>query len=142
MTSLSGLGRNLENESIQGRCVGKFWDDHDLISSAEVRYWLAVRAIREAVNQRLTGDPDLLFIEAWVRSFEGKWPLERALSVGCGAGELERGIVDLGVVRRCDGIDVGEASLEAARRASKQLGLDARPSPSPRRACPTYRICR
>lgn len=105
---------------------GEFWDDHNLASDVDVRYWLAVKRIREVVNRRLTGDPERLFIEAFVRSFETEWPLRRALSVGCGAGELERGIVDLGVVEHCDGIDVSAASIEMATDAARQIDLGGR----------------
>lgn len=106
--------------------AAEFWDDHSLTSMVDVRYWLGVRAIREAVNRQLTGRPDFLFIESFARSFEDTWPLKRALSVGCGTGELERGIVDLGVVQHCDGIDVSKASLAAARNAAEQIGLGDR----------------
>lgn len=98
---------------------GSYWDTHNLAPSEDVRYWLAVREIREAVNRRLTGDPDTLYISRFVESL-GE-PVERVLSVGCGAGELERGVAGHGAARWIDGVDVSEASLrEAARLAAEQ----------------------
>ena len=110
---------------------GNFWDDHNLASASDVRYWLAVKAIREAVNRRLTGDPDRLFIEAFLRRYQARWPFPRALSVGCGAGELERGVVGLGAVAHCDGIDVSAASLAMAREvAAREAAARSETEPS------------
>lgn len=98
-----------------------YWDTHNLAPSEDVRYWLAVPEIRRAVNQRLTGNPHLLYITRFVESL-GE-PVERVLSVGCGAGELERGVVEHGAAATVDGVDVSEASLREAERLAAEWGF-------------------
>jgi SAM-dependent methyltransferase len=98
---------------------GAYWDARHLAPPEDVRYWLAVPEIRRAVNRRLTGDPERLYITSFVEGLAA--PVGRVLSVGCGTGELERGVAGHGAARAIDGIDVGAASLrEAARLAAEQ----------------------
>ena len=101
-----------------------YWDRHNVAPEDDVRYWLGVQAVRQDVNQRLSGDPETLGIRHFLDSFKDRWPLARALSVGCGAGELERGVVGLGAVASIDGIDVSRSSLDLARRLAAEEGLE------------------
>ncbi|MEM7481751.1 MAG: class I SAM-dependent methyltransferase [Acidobacteriota bacterium] len=78
-------------------------------------------AVRREVNRQLTGDPDQLFIARFLERLSA--PAERALSVGCGTGELERGVANLGAARQVEGVDVSAASLAEARRQAEVEGL-------------------
>lgn len=98
-----------------------YWDAHNVTPSEDVRYWLAVLEVRRFVNRRLTGKPDVLYISEFVEGLTK--PVERVLSVGCGAGELERGVAGHGIALSIDGIDVSEASLREAERLAKGQGL-------------------
>jgi SAM-dependent methyltransferase len=105
---------------------GEYWDTHNLADAEDVRYWLAVPAVRAAVNAQLTGDPSTLYITQFL-AWQRQGPrARRALSVGCGRGELDRGVVEEGAVDELDGIDVSEASLEAARRLAARAGYSER----------------
>lgn len=103
---------------------GAYWDRHNLAPPEDVRYWLAVPEIRRSVNRRLTGKPDVLYITEFVETLEE--PAERVLSVGCGAGELERGVAGHGAARFIDGVDVSEASLLEAGRLAADAGFGDR----------------
>jgi len=89
----------------------------------DVRYWLGVLPVRRWVNRRMTGDPDKLYIQHFLESLRARWPLPRALSIGCGGGDLERGVVGLGAVAAIEGSDVGEGSIRIAREAAAREGL-------------------
>ncbi len=104
----------------------RYWDRQNVAPEEDVRYWLGVLPIREAVNRRLTGDPETLAIARFLDSFADRWPVARALSVGCGAGELERGVVGLGAVASIDGIDVSASSLDLAGQLATQEGVSDR----------------
>lgn len=105
---------------------GRYWDSQFAGASTEVLYWLAVPPVRAWVNRRMTGDPEKLFIQHYLESFRDRWPLPRALSIGCGTGDLERGVAGLGAVDRIDGVDVGERNVETARRQATEQGLSGR----------------
>jgi len=98
-----------------------YWDAHNVTPSEDVRYWLAVLEIRRYVNRRLTGKPDVLYISEFVEGLTK--PVERVLSVGCGAGELERGVAGHGIALAIDGVDVSEASLREAERLAEEQGF-------------------
>ena len=103
---------------------GAYWDTRNLATSGDVRYWLAVPEIRQAVNRRLTGKPDTLYITEFVEGLRA--PVERVLSVGCGAGELERGVAGHGAAHWIDGVDVSDVSLREAQRLAVEQGFGDR----------------
>jgi SAM-dependent methyltransferase len=106
--------------------AGEYWDAHNLAPADDVVYWLAVPAVRAAVNRRLTGDPETLYITRFLAALHDGPPPRRALSVGCGTGELDRGIALEGGVAQVDGIDVSAASLAAAEALAAEAGLGGR----------------
>ncbi len=104
---------------------GEYWDEHNLAASEDVSYWLAVPELRRRVNESLTGDPNKLYIQGFIETFKSQWPVERVLSVGCGAGDLERGVASQGIAKRVDGIDVSRKSLVEAEACARAEGLGA-----------------
>ncbi len=116
------------SEEIAGaRRSGEYWDRVAAGEFADdVRYWLGVLPVRRWVNRRMTGDPDKLYIQKFLEGLRERWPLPRALSIGCGAGDLERGAVGLGAVASIEGSDVGEGSIRVAREAAAREGLAER----------------
>lgn len=84
--------------------------------------WTGVAAVREYVNQRATGDPQM----DWVRHSGQFLPREnpRCLSLCCGAGVLERRLWDDEIAQDIMGIDAdGPCILEAANQAIPRPGL-------------------
>lgn len=96
----------------------RFWAPRD---AAEVRlgYWS-----QPYLNEVFTSHTDGKWYLNYVRDkyFEGK-PAKRALSLGCGAGQVDRAGLRDGVFEQVLGLDFSHASLEAARRDAAAEGL-------------------
>jgi hypothetical protein len=52
--------------------------------------WQANTAVREAVYSRISGDPHRWPLDWFQEAFADRFPLAEAVSIGCGAGALER----------------------------------------------------
>lgn len=76
------------------------------------------------INKRVSGsslhDPYQHFL---AKHIAGRLPVERALTLGCGAGELERGLAAHSFCRHHDAYDIAEESIRKAREAAAQGGL-------------------
>src|SRR5271166_1953628 len=88
--------------------------------------WMAHPTVRACINRRASGDSDrdaygrligLLTAMGWVL------PVETAVSLCCGAGELERGLADLRIARRIVGYDLSKAAISKARAQAAAAGL-------------------
>ena len=89
-------------------------------------HWMNHPAARAAINRRVTGDPARWPI-AWLPDVvAGRIPFGRALSVGCGVGNFERSLVELGIVRQVTGIDASAEVLAVARRSAAEAGMAER----------------
>lgn len=88
--------------------------------------WLDHKAIvRDYINPMSTGSSD----ETWFPYIARKYfpePVEKALSLGCGGGALERHALSLDVARRFDAYDISEGSIEAAREEAEKAGFGDR----------------
>ncbi len=92
------------------------WDGH----------WMSHPAARARINRRVTGDPARWPI-AWLASVVAdRVPFARALSIGCGVGNFERSLVQLGIATEVTGIDASAEVLESARRSAGQAGMESR----------------
>ena len=59
----------------------------------------------------------------FVRTYLGQTPVERALTLGCGAGELERGLTKYNLSREHEAVDISPGTIDQAARAAKAAGL-------------------
>jgi SAM-dependent methyltransferase len=89
-------------------------------------YWMANPMVRACVNGRASGNSgrdsyarlvQLLTEVGWVL------PVERAVSLCCGTGELERGLAGLGIAHRILGYDLAESAIGKARAQAAAAGL-------------------
>lgn len=87
-------------------------------------HWTQLDEVRAAINRKVTGDaaqPPL----AWFFQAVGKklaLPLARVLVLGCGAGRVEREVIQNGWAREVIAIDLSAKVLEVAR--TEAAGLD------------------
>lgn len=88
------------------------------------RHWTELRQVQEVINRRVSGDPAVDPYLHLVRTrLEGRLPLPSALTLGCGAGELERGLCQYGFALRHDAVDVSPRSIEKAIASATAAGL-------------------
>ena len=99
----------------------RFWDEGGRLEP-EDHYWGSQPLVRRAINRRVTGDPNRWPME-WFASRYASEPLACGLSVGCGAGLLERDALRKGICARVEGIDFSAESIEQARLEAEEAGL-------------------
>jgi SAM-dependent methyltransferase len=107
--------------------VSAFWavSPEDRAASGGMN-WLHHPLVARRVAIKAADRPES---DAYVHLFEvlrgagWRFPVPRALSLGCGHGGLERGLMLHGVVERCDGIDLSEGAIEEARRRAAEAGM-------------------
>jgi SAM-dependent methyltransferase len=100
-----------------------FWDRE--IIEQQFGGWLDHLHVRHYVNQLIGGERMMWPVE-WFEHWLGGRTFERALSVGCGGGGFERGLVERGLCKRVDAFDASITSLHLARTAAKDAGLGDR----------------
>jgi SAM-dependent methyltransferase len=105
-----------------------YWNDLERHAggSCMEEIWQAHPAVREAINARISGDPAVWPLDWFRGAFADRLPLARALSIGCGAGALERDLVAKGICERITGIDVAGPPLEKARQDAAAAGWSDR----------------
>ncbi len=89
------------------------------------RTWLEVPAVRDRIARMVSGRTEVdayHWLSEWLAQRQLHKPLERVLSLGCGAGDLERRLFREGIARSYEGIDVAPAAIERARSAAGALG--------------------
>jgi SAM-dependent methyltransferase len=87
--------------------------------------WTAHLAVRHYINRSIGGGDGTWPLD-W---FQGRYPsqvFERALSIGCGSGALERDLVRRGIVRSIEAFDASPASIELARELAAKENLGDR----------------
>lgn len=114
------------NSSSNGsdKTVAEFWSNNTSEEYFGITYWLANPLINQHFNFRLVGERDF---KSWVKfTFDyhlGGELKDSVLSVGCGSGELERGLAQLGVARNIIGIDLSPKRIAIAREKALELNL-------------------
>ncbi len=99
-----------------------FWDGHHHIAE-DPDFWMAHPLCRQAINRRVTGDPNIWPLDALATLPIAQHPFRRALSLGCGTGSLERAAMRMKMCVQIEGLDASERSLEVARHRALEEGL-------------------
>jgi SAM-dependent methyltransferase len=103
--------------------TGGTWRGRDCVR------WLQHPKVQERINIMTTGDPGKdryqYFVERYfpVRG-RGTARVKRALTLGSGHGELERGLTQYGLAEIHEGVDLADAAVEEATRLAKAGGFD------------------
>ncbi len=100
----------------------QFWDHHHG-NTESPRFWMAQALCRSAINRRVTGNPNEWPLEWFARLYG---PLSKGLSLGCGVGNLERSMLDIGMCEEITGIDFYSKSIEIARERAQEAGYGDR----------------
>ncbi|MGC8878591.1 MAG: class I SAM-dependent methyltransferase, partial [Anaerolineae bacterium] len=89
-------------------------------------WWEAGPELARHINAKITGDPQIDWIAYTLHKyFNGRLPLQRCLSLGCGTGHLERTLARYGAFVQCDAYDVADRSLRIARELAESNGLSS-----------------
>ena len=105
------------------RDATSFWDRE--IHEPQHSSWLHDWWLREYANTQIGGDIPLWPMDWFQRWLDGR-TFERALTIGCGTGGLERDLVRRDLVRSIDAFDGSVATLAVARRLARDEGLQSR----------------
>jgi SAM-dependent methyltransferase len=99
--------------------AAKFWDKE--IQRRSV-YWTEHPLIRAYVNECITG-VDWIWPTVALKAGWAFRPLGRALSIGCGTGNLERNLRNLNIVTTITGLDISKESIKRARDLAREEHL-------------------
>lgn len=101
------------------------WDDRVAeVESSAPQGWLDVERIEvEHIRPRVSGDPDVSYLDHFLAVHLPDRPVDRLLSLGCGGGNLERALVVRDAARRIDAFDVSPESIALARRLAEEAGF-------------------
>jgi SAM-dependent methyltransferase len=116
----------LTDEDLRRAKVNEVWSADAARDTQELgRYWMAHPMVRDRVNALASGRVDrdsyghlmeLLRARGW------RLPVARALSIGCGFGALERGLVAIDLVEQVEALDLAEGAIIEARRLAAEAG--------------------
>ncbi len=89
-------------------------------------YWMAHPTVRARVNVLVTGRADKDAYDRLVELLQLQGcpiPIERALSLGCGFGALERDLYARGMISRLDAYDLASTAIVEASRQAEVAGM-------------------
>lgn len=104
--------------------AGAFWDRE--ISEKTHVSWMEDPRILQAIRESIGGAGTPASAGEWFLSRLNGRTFERGLSIGCGAGNLERAAISLGVCKRVDAFDGSVHSLYLARQQAEKEGYGNR----------------
>ncbi|HEY7834154.1 MAG TPA: class I SAM-dependent methyltransferase [Ktedonobacterales bacterium] len=89
------------------------------------RFWLAVPEVYRRHQEKLTrGRTDATWWEYCLGEFlKDRLPAPRMLSIGCGAGQLERTLAGFHAFQACDACDLSPDLIASASRAAQAAGI-------------------
>ena len=104
------------------------WDEMvSKVETKEFKGWLDYEFIEcEYIRPQVSGDPDVYYLKHFIDRNLSNLPVERALSLGCGGGNLERFFVQENIVQTIDANDASPGSIEFAERMADEAGLGDR----------------
>ena len=105
--------------------VKAVWDDQaDKWRIGRGVHWLEHQKVQERINTKVVGRPGPDRYQHFVQQYlAGKTPVERALTLGCGAGEFERGMAQYDFCREHEAVDIAEGAIEKAIAQARAAGL-------------------
>lgn len=107
------------------RRVRQVWDDQAGQWAGKGLHWMEHPAVAARLRA-MTGGPGERdrFQYLLHRYFPEGATVDRVLSLGCGAGDFERGFAQYGFARAHDALDIAEGAIAQARAQAHAAGLD------------------
>jgi SAM-dependent methyltransferase len=104
---------------LRPHAIERYWSR--AFAAGGVETWLAEPAVRRYVNARVSGSPDSWPMEWLASRYHGGF--ERAVSLGCGDGALERDLRCKSLCRWVVGIDLSTGALALAVGRARAAGI-------------------
>jgi SAM-dependent methyltransferase len=105
------------------RAAGAFWD-REIVEQTHAN-WMDQPLVRASIDEMIGGSVPMPQGDWFVSRLNGR-TFERALSIGCGAGNLEREAIRRNVCKSMDAFDGSVHSLHLARTAAVRDGYGDR----------------
>ena len=89
-------------------------------------HWTELIAIHERLNRKMSGDTHIDLFRYIINFLSERGvdiPLQRCLTLGCGAGDFERSLAKYKVCLRHDGYDISEGAIRKAENKAREEGL-------------------
>ena len=101
------------------------WDRNvAAVESKEIKGWLDWEFVEvEHIRPQVSGDKSVYYLQHFFRKHLPRMPVDRALSLGCGGGNLERALIQLGAARSIDAYDASPESIRLANELAAADGL-------------------
>jgi len=104
--------------------VKHVWGAGRIWGGSHVQHWLQHPLVQERINIKVSGTAQMnrfeYFLERYLR---GTMPVERALTLGSGVGELERGLCQYGFARFHEGLDLSDEAVRIASQKAESEGF-------------------
>lgn len=105
--------------------IKNVWGTQRVWDGTDIRHWLQHPLVQERINLRISGIPQINRFEYFLRTYlEGKLPVDRALTLGSGLGELERGLCQYNFARAHQGVDLSDDAVAIAAEKACTAGYD------------------
>ena len=100
------------------------WGTGTVWRGARIQHWLQHPLVQDRINLKVSGSPGVNRFEYFLRRYlDGKMPVDRALTLGSGAGELERGLCHYSFATLHEGIDISDVAIRGARESAATGGF-------------------
>jgi len=112
----------MSEEKLVETKISEFWGQSTPLEERKLVAWMEHPRVIRHINKRTTGDETL----TWFSYIGNKYfqnSVNRALSIGCGEGGLERHALAQGMVELFDAIDISQGAIEKAQQAAKKAGF-------------------
>jgi SAM-dependent methyltransferase len=100
-----------------------YWNELEHHTDASAT-WMAHPLVRAEINRRVSGNPHLWPTTALRQWLGNRAPLGKCLSIGCGAGGMERSLIEERIAAHATGIDMAANAIAEARRLADGMPID------------------
>lgn len=108
--------------------TSEYWDNK--VSDVEqhiIKGWLDWQFIEdEYIRPQVSGDRNVYYLQHFIATHLPNSPVPRALSLGCGGGNLERALISLNAAQKIDAYDLSTESIRLAQSLAQAENIGDR----------------
>jgi 2-polyprenyl-3-methyl-5-hydroxy-6-metoxy-1,4-benzoquinol methylase len=105
--------------------IKNVWGTERVWGGKEIQHWLQHPLVQERINLKTSGSAQINRFEYFLNGYlDAKMPVERALTLGSGLGDLERGLCQYGFAQSHQGVDLSDEAVRIATESARASGLD------------------